>query len=58
MIKSKRAKVGDWIFVIICILVSICCLVPMLNLLARSLSGTDFLIKREVYLIPKLGPSV
>ena len=25
----------------------------MLNLLARSLSGTDFLIKREVYLIPK-----
>ena len=53
MIKSKRAKVGDWIFVIICILVSICCLVPMLNLLARSLSGTDFLIKREVYLIPK-----
>ena len=53
MIQSKRAKVGDWIFVIICILVSICCLVPMLNLLARSLSGTDFLIKREVYLIPK-----
>jgi len=53
MIKSKRAKAGDWIFVIICILVSICCLVPMLNLLARSLSGTDFLIKREVYLIPK-----
>ncbi|MBR4083038.1 MAG: carbohydrate ABC transporter permease [Lachnospiraceae bacterium] len=53
MIKSKSAKVGDWVFVIICILVSICCLVPMLNLLARSLSGTDFLIKREVYLIPK-----
>ncbi len=53
MIKSKSAKIGDWIFVIICILVSICCLVPMLNLLARSLSGTDFLIKREVYLIPK-----
>ncbi|MBE5867208.1 MAG: carbohydrate ABC transporter permease [Lachnospiraceae bacterium] len=53
MIRSKRAKIGDWFFVIICILVSICCLVPMLNLLARSLSGTDFLIKREVYLIPK-----
>lgn len=53
MIRSKRAKIGDWFFVIICILVSICCLVPMLNLLARSLSGTDFLIRREVYLIPK-----
>ena len=25
----------------------------MLNLLARSLSGTDFLIRNEVYLIPK-----
>ncbi len=53
MIKSKKTKAGDWIFVIICILVSICCLVPMINLLARSLSGTDFLIRREVYLIPK-----
>lgn len=53
MIRSKKAKVGDWFFVIICILVSICCLVPMINLLARSLSGTDFLIRREVYLIPK-----
>ena len=53
MIKSKKTKAGDWMFVIICILVSICCLVPMINLLARSLSGTDFLIRREVYLIPK-----
>lgn len=53
MIRSKGAKIGDWFFVIICILVSICCLVPMLNLLARSLSGTDFLIRHEVYLIPK-----
>ena len=53
MIKSKKTKAGDWIFVIICILVSICCLVPMINLLARSLSGTDYLIRREVYLVPK-----
>ncbi|MBQ9927865.1 MAG: carbohydrate ABC transporter permease [Lachnospiraceae bacterium] len=53
MIKSKSAKVGDWIFVLICILVSAICLLPMLNLLARSLSGSDFLIRREVYLWPK-----
>ncbi len=53
MIKSKSAKIGDWIFVLICILVSIICLVPMVNLLARSLSGSDFLIRREVYLWPK-----
>lgn len=53
MIKSKSAKVGDWIFVLICIFVSAICLLPMLNLLARSLSGSDFLIRREVYLWPK-----
>lgn len=53
MIKSKSAKIGDWIFVLICVLVSIICLVPMVNLLARSLSGSDFLIRREVYLWPK-----
>ena len=53
MIKSKSAKFGDWIFVLICVLVSIVCLLPMLNLLARSLSSSEFLIKREVYLWPK-----
>ena len=53
MIKSKRSKAGDWIFVIICVLVSVVCLVPMLNLLARSVSSTDALIRREVYLLPK-----
>lgn len=51
--KTKKLKVGDWIFVIICVLVSIICLLPMLNLLARSLSSTEALIKREVYLWPK-----
>lgn len=53
MIKSKSAKVGDWIFIIVCVLVSLICIVPMLNLLARSLSSTEALIKHEVYLWPK-----
>ena len=53
MVKLKKIKFGDWMFVLICILVSICCLLPMINLLARSLSGTDYLIRREVYLLPK-----
>ena len=52
-IRSKKTQLGDWIFVIICILVSIICLLPMLNLFARSLSSTEALIKREVYLWPK-----
>ncbi len=52
-IKSLSARIGDWIFVLICVLVSIICLVPMLNLLAKSLSGTDYLVRNAVYLIPK-----
>ena len=53
MIKSKKSKVGDWVFIILCAFVTLICVVPMLNLLARSLSGTSYLIKHEVYLIPK-----
>ena len=53
MIKSKSTKAGDMIFVVLCVLICVICLVPMINLLARSLSGTDYLIKREVYLWPK-----
>ena len=52
-VKSTSAKIGDMIFVLICILVSIICLLPMINLLARSLSSTDALVKHEVYLWPK-----
>ncbi|MBO7354539.1 MAG: carbohydrate ABC transporter permease, partial [Lachnospiraceae bacterium] len=52
-VKSTGTKVGDWVFVIICIFISIICVAPMLNLLARSLSGTEFLIRHEVYLWPK-----
>ena len=52
-IKSKTTKRVDMVFVVICILISAICLIPMINLLARSLSGTDFLVKHEVYLIPK-----
>lgn len=52
-VKSTSAKIGDWAFVILCVLVSIICILPMLNLLARSLSATDALVKHEVYLWPK-----
>lgn len=53
MVKSKSAKMGDWCFVVICVIVSLICIIPMLNLLARSLSSTDALIKHAVYLLPK-----
>ncbi len=52
-VRSKESKVGDIVFVVICILISIICIIPMVNLAAKSLSGTEFLIRHEVYLWPK-----
>ena len=52
-VKSTSAKVGDWVFVIICVLISIICVVPMINLLAKSLSSTEYLVKNAVSLWPK-----
>lgn len=52
-VKSLRYKIGDWCFVIICVLVSIICVLPMLNLLAKSLSSGEYLVRNEVYLLPK-----
>lgn len=52
-IHSFKSQIVDWVIVLICVIISLICLLPMLNLLARSLSGTDFLVKHEVYLIPK-----
>ncbi|MDP4088580.1 MAG: carbohydrate ABC transporter permease [Bacillota bacterium] len=53
MIKSRSSKVGDWIIAFICLLVIFVCVLPMLNVLARSLSSSDALIKGEVMLLPK-----
>ena len=41
------------VFVFLCLLISAICIIPMLNLLAKSLSSTEFLVRNEVYLLPK-----
>lgn len=53
MIKSKATKTGDIIIAVISFIVMFVCLVPMLNVLARSLSSADYLIRNEVVLWPK-----
>lgn len=53
MIRSKTYKAGDLIIVFFCILLIIACLLPMLNVLARSLSSSEALIRNEVMLWPK-----
>ena len=52
MIKSKAAKIGDWMFVLLCVLVILLCVLPMLNLLAQSLSSAQSVINRKVTFWP------
>lgn len=52
MVKSKKAKIGDWVVVFICFILILICLLPLLNVLARSLSSSDALIKNQVVLWP------
>ena len=53
MIKSKSTRIGDIVVVALCLILIFVCLVPMLNVLARSLSSTEYLIRNEVLLWPK-----
>jgi putative aldouronate transport system permease protein len=53
MVKSKGAKAGDWVIVFICCLLIAACLLPMLNILARSLSSSEAIIRNEVLIWPK-----
>lgn len=52
MIKSKSTKIGDWIIAFVCTLCILVCLLPLLNILARSLSSADALIKNSVLIFP------
>lgn len=52
-VKSTASKMADWLFAVLCMFTIILCLTPMINLLARSLSSTDYLVRHEVYLLPK-----
>ncbi|NLU31904.1 MAG: carbohydrate ABC transporter permease [Clostridiaceae bacterium] len=52
MIKSKKSKVGDLVVAFFCFLLILVCLLPMLNVLSRSLSASEALIKNKVWLWP------
>ncbi len=53
MIRSKSTRAGDFIIIALCVLLIFICLVPLLNVLVRSLSSTEALIRNEVLLWPK-----
>jgi putative aldouronate transport system permease protein len=52
MIKSKKTKTGDVVISIICLAVILVCVLPMINVLARSLSSTQAIINRRVSFLP------
>ena len=54
-IRSKEAKIGDWVVVGICILVILLCVMPMVNLLAQSLSSSDAVINGRVTFLPVIN---
>jgi len=51
-IKSKRTKIGDWIIALVCFFVILLCVLPMLNLLAQSLSSSQAVINGRVKFLP------
>jgi putative aldouronate transport system permease protein len=51
MVKGKR-NIGDWVVAFFCLLIVLICILPILNILARSLSSSEALIKGEVTLWP------
>jgi len=53
MVTSRESKYLDVIFILICVFVIIVCFLPMITLLARSLSSAEALIRNEVTLWPK-----
>ena len=53
MVKSTRTKMGDLTIAAICFLLMLLCLLPMVHVLACSLSSADALVKNEVFIWPK-----
>ena len=53
MIKSRKTRIGDLVIAAICFLLMLLCLVPMLHVLASSLSSPEALVKNEVFIWPK-----
>lgn len=53
MENMRKWSFGNIVLVIVCLLICAICLIPMLSLLARSLSSSDALVKHSVYLLPK-----
>jgi putative aldouronate transport system permease protein len=52
MIKSRTTKAGDIVIALICLVIISACLLPMLNILAQSLSSPLAIVNRQVFFWP------
>jgi len=55
MARTKEARTGDLIVFGICIIVILLCILPMINLLAQSLSSSDAVINGKVSFLPVIN---
>ena len=53
MIKSRKTRIGDLVIMAVCFILMLLCLLPMVHVLASSLSSPEALIRNEVFLWPK-----
>jgi putative aldouronate transport system permease protein len=53
--RTKEASTGDLLVLIICVIVIALCLLPMINLLAQSLSSSDAVINGRVSFLPVIN---
>ena len=53
MIKSRTTRTGDFVIAFICLLLMLVCVLPLLHVLACSLSDADALVRNEVFIWPK-----
>jgi len=53
--RTKEASTGDLIVLIICVIVIALCVLPMINLLAQSLSSSDAVINGRVSFLPVIN---
>ena len=53
MIKSQKTQIGDLLIALFCLVLMLICLIPMVHVLACSLSSADALVRNEVFIWPK-----
>ena len=52
-IKSKSQQISDYVIAFLCLIIVFVCILPVVNILARSLSAPEALMRSEVLLWPK-----